>query len=73
MRTEQCEEAKFTPVESLQHRVICQRDLIHQKHAILFHRQDQWSIMPLKQTAVLGISLKYIEFVLKKKTHFWTQ
>lgn len=45
------------PVESLQHRVIGQRDLIHEKHSSLLHGQHQGAVVPLKQPAVLTISL----------------
>lgn len=47
-----------SPVESLQHWIICQRDLVHEEHSSLLHRLDQGSIMPVKQPAVLIISLQ---------------
>lgn len=47
-----------SPVESLQHRIICQRNLIHEKHSSFFHSQDQGAIMPVKQPAVFIISLQ---------------
>lgn len=46
------------PVESLQHGIICQRDLIHEKHSSLLHSQDQGAIVPVKQPAIFIISLQ---------------
>lgn len=45
------------PVEPFQNRVICQRDLVHEKHASLLHGQHQGAVMPLKQPPVLAARL----------------
>lgn len=45
------------PVESLQHRVVSQGDLVHEEHPSLSHGQDQGPVVPLKQPAVLSVRL----------------
>lgn len=45
------------PVQSLKNGVICQRDLIHEKHPTVFHAQNQGPIMPLKELAFITVSL----------------